>query len=119
MPSITTGKRSGMSTCRIAVRWRTSPMTWWSRRRHTRSEEHTSELQSRLHLVCRLLLEKKHKYVPTLGDDDSAVQDGVFAARHHHAFIDDAVAIDPLKLHDAVADCSPDSRGSAYDFFRF
>src|SRR2546422_6875497 len=30
-----------------------------SRRR--RSEEHTSELQSRLHLVCRLLLEKKKK----------------------------------------------------------
>src|SRR5205809_4885454 len=28
-------------------------------RRETRSEEHTSELQSRLHLVCRLLLEKK------------------------------------------------------------
>src|SRR2546422_8267387 len=27
--------------------------------RGTRSEEHTSELQSRLHLVCRLLLEKK------------------------------------------------------------
>src|SRR2546429_6394929 len=26
-----------------------------------RSEEHTSELQSRLHLVCRLLLEKKKK----------------------------------------------------------
>src|SRR2546422_7648955 len=44
---------------------------WWNRRwRHflfqfrkklgvKRSEEHTSELQSRLHLVCRLLLEKK------------------------------------------------------------
>src|SRR2546429_3014539 len=30
-----------------------------------RSEEHTSELQSRLHLVCRLLLEKKKK-TPTL-----------------------------------------------------
>src|SRR2546429_8462286 len=29
-----------------------------------RSEEHTSELQSRLHLVCRLLLEKKKKQVP-------------------------------------------------------
>src|SRR2546422_1410020 len=29
------------------------------RLRHVRSEEHTSELQSRLHLVCRLLLEKK------------------------------------------------------------
>src|SRR3989449_1446205 len=28
--------------------------------RGTRSEEHTSELQSRLHLVCRLLLEKKN-----------------------------------------------------------
>src|SRR2546422_2012012 len=27
-----------------------------------RSEEHTSELQSRLHLVCRLLLEKKKHY---------------------------------------------------------
>src|SRR2546422_2260456 len=30
-----------------------------------RSEEHTSELQSRLHLVCRLLLEKKKKQVHT------------------------------------------------------
>src|SRR2546429_9110860 len=30
-------------------------------RRSTRSEEHTSELQSRLHLVCRLLLEKKKR----------------------------------------------------------
>src|SRR2546429_7397915 len=30
-------------------------------RENVRSEEHTSELQSRLHLVCRLLLEKKKK----------------------------------------------------------
>src|SRR2546429_6997941 len=30
-------------------------------RQKMRSEEHTSELQSRLHLVCRLLLEKKKK----------------------------------------------------------
>src|SRR2546422_4876286 len=30
-------------------------------RKYRRSEEHTSELQSRLHLVCRLLLEKKKK----------------------------------------------------------
>src|SRR5256884_760674 len=29
-----------------------------------RSEEHTSELQSRLHLVCRLLLEKKKRMRP-------------------------------------------------------
>src|SRR5687768_18264284 len=34
----------------------TSRMFW-------RSEEHTSELQSRLHLVCRLLLEKKNHIV--------------------------------------------------------
>src|SRR2546422_3391442 len=41
---------------------------WWDRstaaadrRRRARSEEHTSELQSRLHLVCRLLLEKKKR----------------------------------------------------------
>src|SRR2546422_5165168 len=32
-------------------------------RRDRRSEEHTSELQSRLHLVCRLLLEKKKKII--------------------------------------------------------
>src|SRR2546422_6448998 len=31
------------------------------RQTHKRSEEHTSELQSRLHLVCRLLLEKKNR----------------------------------------------------------
>src|SRR5205809_4302942 len=36
---------------------------------HLRSEEHTSELQSRLHLVCRLLLEKK-KEVPAAVDGD-------------------------------------------------
>src|SRR2546429_1620348 len=33
---------------------------------HRRSEEHTSELQSRLHLVCRLLLEKKKTLLPVL-----------------------------------------------------
>src|SRR5690349_22133652 len=32
--------------------------------RVVRSEEHTSELQSRRDLVCRLLLEKKKKYIP-------------------------------------------------------
>src|SRR2546422_6809847 len=38
----------------------------WGERGATRSEEHTSELQSRLHLVCRLLLEKKNTSdVPT------------------------------------------------------
>src|SRR3712207_7639700 len=33
---------------------------------HLRSEEHTSELQSRQYLVCRLLLEKKHHLTLTL-----------------------------------------------------
>src|SRR2546422_2167314 len=35
-----------------------------------RSEEHTSELQSRLHLVCRLLLEKKKTRIITLNSVD-------------------------------------------------
>src|SRR3712207_7205155 len=38
----------------------------WTRERTpggSRSEEHTSELQSRQYLVCRLLLEKKNEYV--------------------------------------------------------
>src|SRR2546422_2033240 len=42
----------------------------WSKLRNAegmRSEEHTSELQSRLHLVCRLLLEKKKKKTPNTG----------------------------------------------------
>src|SRR5215217_8907309 len=37
---------------------RSWPTCWWP---STRSEEHTSELQSRQYLVCRLLLEKKKK----------------------------------------------------------
>src|SRR2546422_6319667 len=72
MPSSTAGRTSSRRyfgllngcTCRPS---HTSPAT-----RHMvgftpmcrvagRSEEHTSELQSRLHLVCRLLLEKKKK----------------------------------------------------------
>src|SRR2546422_4720931 len=42
--------------------------------RQVRSEEHTSELQSRLHLVCRLLLEKKKKK-KTDKQDTSQVSD--------------------------------------------
>src|SRR2546422_2092320 len=36
---------------------------WGTAWRAPRSEEHTSELQSRLHLVCRLLLEKKKEAI--------------------------------------------------------
>src|SRR2546422_5847658 len=43
-----------------AVAWQTTTSASAQRARAgARSEEHTSELQSRLHLVCRLLLEKK------------------------------------------------------------
>src|SRR2546429_2186213 len=38
-----------------------SPLARTTNAKRVRSEEHTSELQSRLHLVCRLLLEKKKK----------------------------------------------------------
>src|SRR5204863_8571239 len=41
--------------------WSSSAASW--RRTTTRSEEHTSELQSRRDLVCRLLLEKKKKTI--------------------------------------------------------
>src|SRR2546422_11422517 len=50
-----------------AFRWSIQPFLMsftshrGSRSTQKRSEEHTSELQSRLHLVCRLLLEKKKK----------------------------------------------------------
>src|SRR2546429_7360245 len=40
-----------------------------------RSEEHTSELQSRLHLVCRLLLEKK-KHAPTASPPSARTHTG-------------------------------------------
>src|SRR5450432_4597898 len=46
-----------------------------SRRRSQRSEEHTSELQSRSDLVCRLLLEKKKTHLDTrTGDEIEYIQ---------------------------------------------
>src|SRR2546429_3485808 len=50
---------------RQARRWRLAEIVPAEAGRSTleRSEEHTSELQSRLHLVCRLLLEKKKKNI--------------------------------------------------------
>src|SRR2546422_1282577 len=54
---------SGSSACSGSWSWRATCSSSYCRRpswsRRARSEEHTSELQSRLHLVCRLLLEKK------------------------------------------------------------
>src|SRR5687768_17902355 len=51
---------------RVRARWSTTSSCWrrsrtcGRRRASARSEEHTSELQLRLQLVCRLLLEKKN-----------------------------------------------------------
>src|SRR5882724_13522802 len=45
--------------CRRAARWPPRTSAWPIRWTRCRSEEHTSELQSLRHLVCRLLLEKK------------------------------------------------------------
>src|SRR2546422_5776658 len=47
-----------------------------------RSEEHTSELQSRLHLVCRLLLEKKKKKKKDIINEASRPPDAQISCRH-------------------------------------
>src|SRR2546429_3273873 len=61
----------------------------------TRSEEHTSELQSRLHLVCRLLLEKKKAHhfryrvtAAALIDDVVLPHPSVTQTLAHHARLD-------------------------------
>src|SRR3989449_2996084 len=43
-----------------------------------RSEEHTSELQSRLHLVCRLLLEKKKSLLKYASTDGARLTDVIY-----------------------------------------
>src|SRR2546429_6142815 len=53
--------RAARARHRSAVARRDGEVPLEARGRRGRSEEHTSELQSRLHLVCRLLLEKKKK----------------------------------------------------------
>src|SRR3712207_7157209 len=52
LPELSSGDRSGLTPRPgpLLTRWR------------SRSEEHTSELQSRQYLVCRLLLEKKNPF---------------------------------------------------------
>src|SRR2546429_9967378 len=45
----------------LDIRVENNILTIRGERKFERSEEHTSELQSRLHLVCRLLLEKKKR----------------------------------------------------------
>src|SRR5258708_16665506 len=73
----TTLFRSWAATCCHAVRWLVGSSTCsqcfrgsarWCAAETLRSEEHTSELQSPDHLVCRLLLEKKKNYIHTKPD---------------------------------------------------
>src|SRR2546429_6081792 len=54
-----------------------------TRRGDTRSEEHTSELQSRLHLVCRLLLEKKKRRWITLSLNNVVFHAHTNSVRHY------------------------------------
>src|SRR2546422_8467308 len=55
------GRLRGGRRVPVVGHFRTGPPGGVRPPAHRRSEEHTSELQSRLHLVCRLLLEKKKK----------------------------------------------------------
>src|SRR2546429_2384166 len=60
-------------------------------KRTVRSEEHTSELQSRLHLVCRLLLEKKKSAVELLRAEnfDLILSDVVMPGKSGMALLDE------------------------------
>src|SRR5689334_23773404 len=57
-----TGRRSTASSCVISTSRARGSMAVSRIATGTRSEEHTSELQSQFHLVCRLLLEKKKRH---------------------------------------------------------
>src|SRR5437879_11651386 len=56
-----TPRRLGRRRCRFRYQRQVSPTALQLRLSKPRSEEHTSELQSPMYLVCRLLLEKKKK----------------------------------------------------------
>src|SRR2546427_8092802 len=67
--------RAASRVSRIAVGWWAKSSTT-STPRSSRSEEHTSELQSQSNLVCRLLLEKKKKKKYTsMTQDEYRVKD--------------------------------------------
>src|SRR3712207_8296908 len=57
LTSLKCRKKKGMKKNELSKK----PLGYCQAYQHTRSEEHTSELQSRQYLVCRLLLEKKNK----------------------------------------------------------
>src|SRR5436305_7843766 len=65
-----------------------SVLAWWAApccdRSMARSEEHTSELQSRPHLVCRLLLEKKKRKTIQLFTPDTICNNRPPIIQHSH-----------------------------------
>src|SRR2546422_3237343 len=71
---------ASMARLNQAFRGKRGPTDVLSFPANGRSEEHTSELQSRLHLVCRLLLEKK-KPTPTKTRWDACALGRVVQAR--------------------------------------
>src|SRR2546429_11322 len=83
---------------------------------HTRSEEHTSELQSRLHLVCRLLLEKK-KASTMKSRRGFAIQRLMNAMRQAHADVC-FIVFDTLTLADDRLEAFYDTPNALRDYFR-
>src|SRR5262245_64520551 len=83
------------------------PFRLHSSRVNQRSEEHTSELQSLRHLVCRLLLEKKKiKKIPSLkltNNNKKTLHDGYNKETHHthvkRRTLDDAHKYENLHMH--------------------
>src|SRR3712207_8390017 len=80
--SCTAPRQHGQGACHAETRMRTSAAS-------VRSEEHTSELQSRQYLVCCLLLEKKNKaivltdHLTSSGRDYAASPGDLHAATAH------------------------------------
>src|SRR5687768_2329734 len=68
-----------------------------------RSEEHTSQLQSRLHLVCRLLLEKKK----TNNISKPVLSSSISSHSIYYFFFNDTATTEiyTLSLHDALPIC--------------
>src|SRR5438552_11612226 len=71
----------GPSRDRVARRWRAAPGS--PPGGQYRSEEHTSELQSPDHLVCRLLLEKKKKKKQEQNNNNKHKPSKTLTTSHH------------------------------------
>src|SRR5580693_3899561 len=79
------------------------------RRTAPRSEEHTSELQSQFHLVCRLLLEKKKRFAR---EDPSRLSRAAEVARRRHVPKSVEELHQPSRRHELDTQGAPRSRPS-------